>query len=800
MTETDPKRRDTQSGVRPTITIRRARAHNLKGFDLVLPSQRIVAVTGPSGSGKSSLVFDTLHVEATRRYLEHQQNGFDIEGFSQNAESIEGLSPTVMLKQTLPAVAMQASVGRFCGIEGYLKALFAQLGRAFCQRCGAAIDLHSLDDMSDVILARESGTRFILCAPAEAGSAKHTTAQLVAWREQGFLRVHLNDQWLNIDEALALFDGARAPEVKRLAVVVDRLSVDANAKSRLLESLRLATRLSGGIVDVYYGEDVSVRYTSRLECPGCGARYASLGFSDNSPTLKLNDKTFADLGHLSAHEVVAFLRSIVFEAPRARLAASLVSHIATRVQRLTSLGIDHLTLNRRLSEISRGELQRLRLAHFLGDMMSGLTYLFDEPSTGLHAEDLKRVNRGLRALCEQGNTVIVVEHDRDVIHAADHVVELGPGAGNEGGSITFQGNVDRFIAHQEKDTLARRVRFPMPKSPGELVVHTDHTGFFTPTELRMPRGRCIVVTGLSGSGKTRLLLEEVLPALSASGGPRQAKRSKSKKADDELLGQVLIVDQSAVVQANRSTPATFMQIMEPIRDVFASMPLARARGFKGTAFSLNHRAGRCETCEGRGDVPFDVSMARNARVECPTCHGKRFMSDVLEVTFRGFNIGDVLSQNVQDAAVLFAAISKARVGLEALKQVGLGYLALGQPVDSLSGGEIQRLRLAYVLARAARVKDERRIFILDEPSAGLGQRELVLLTDIFHELAQQGHTILMAEHHLELVAFADHVIELEANAAHTQSQVVFNGSREAYENAATLTARNLQAYLKTRRP
>ena len=915
------------------IVVRGARQHNLKGFDLEIPRRSFTVVTGPSGSGKSSLAFDTIYAEGQRRYVESLSayaRQF-LERMEKPAvDHIDGLSPAVAIEQKNPTKTSRSTVGTATEIYDYLRLLWARIGHTICPKCGRELRPDTVQSVTDTVLALAAGTRFYVAAPLKLSDEVTHDVVIENLRAQGFVRVAIDGVVRHLDELLVA--NVDVTFAKELLVVVDRLVVGDEARSRLADALATAFREGDGDALILFTDPVRspfdgasvtrLRFTERFECPNDGTTAPAPTpqlFSFNSPrgacaqcngfgavleydeslivpyperTLRDGaidpwtkprydnkrraladfarregvpmDVPFRELGVAHRHKLLhasvrgykgifPFLRDLeekrykqyirVFlrqyqtaqECPACRgtklqpealqvkiagrsiaeisdlpirvlttwldelalapfereVAAHILKEARDRVRFLCDVGLNYLSLNRATRTLSGGEAQRIGLANSLGSHLVDTLYVLDEPSIGLHSRDMDRLLALLLRLRDGGNTVLVVEHDLDAIRAADYMVELGPQSGEKGGQLVFSGPMSRVAESPltgKYITGAREI--PVPESrrrvgPQWLVLTGAREHNLKRVDLRLPLGAVTAVTGVSGSGKSTLVHDVLMRALETKlTGEHSAKQHLGEKvgAYDHLSGyealdDVVLVDQSPIGKSPRSNPVTYVKAFDEVRRIFASLPTARQRGYTSGTFSFNVAGGRCETCEGAGYLEVEMVFMADVFVPCDDCAGKRFKPDVLDVKYFGKSITDVLELTVDEAIRFFPYEEKLGQALWQLQQVGLGYLRLGQPATTLSGGEAQRLKIARELALGAK-KSGRKLYIMDEPTTGLHLEDIRKLAQVFDRLVDAGHTLVLIEHNLDVIKLADWVVDLGPEAGDAGGEIVAVGRPE----------------------
>lgn len=851
------------------IRIRQARTHNLRSVDVDLPRGLLTVITGPSGSGKSSLAFDTLHAESQRRYLETLRAGARAV-FAPlprpDVDLIDGLPPTVCVAQRLGGARPRSTLATVTEIHDHLRLLWARLGVPHCWQCGRPVRKHTIADIVRATFTRGEGRKVFLLAPLVQDEPGEHQEAFQTIRQGGYLRARIDGVLHEIRDTPKL----KPKEPHSIELVVDRLVVRAGLEDRFTESITTAARLGEGrvlITDLDDGDWRDELYSTVLACPRCrltlpdleprrfnfnnpyGACPTCTGLGQieairrtgDAPAQKLEDEEeeegefveftpCPDCGgarlHIEArsvrfagkglHEVTAFTVAEAltwFEALPARQDSMpvepallrardvLLTEIATRLRFLDSVGLGYLTLERRAPTLSGGELQRARLATYLGGGLRGICYILDEPTMGLHSRDTDRLLKSLRVLQERGNTVVVVEHDEAVIRHADWLIDIGPGAGRDGGQLLAAGTTPDVLANPNSVTGRYLVPSPhascaenaAPRQLGAGVSDQPPTARETGgrkclrirgarhhnlknLDVAMPLGRFVAVTGVSGSGKSSLARDVLGHAARRHLGLLAPAPGAHDGIDGlEQLDKVIEVDQRPLGRSSRSCAATYTGLLDDLRQVFAATRAAKTRGYKANRFSFNTRGGRCEECQGQGELTADSQWLPELSVPCPTCQGRRFNPATLAILYRGKSIADVLAMTVAEALTFFTNLPALRQALQPLADVGLGYLTLGQPSNTLSGGEAQRVKLASELARTA---TGRTLYLLDEPTTGLHLCDIARLLAVLRQLVTAGNTVVVIEHHLDVIAAADWVIDLGPEAGDGGGHLVFEGAPE----------------------
>jgi len=947
-----------------SIIVRGARVHNLKNIDFEVPHNTLTVVTGVSGSGKSSLAFDTIYAEGQRRYVESlsayaRQFLERIE--KPDADSIDGIAPAVAIRQKNTTRNPRSTVATATEIYDYLRLLFARVGRTFCANCGSEVKKDTVDEIADALLALAPGTRVQVIFPLqretsvpqeaekktgrkrksskkvaslEAALSEQVKTRLFELRKGGFNRLYQAGQVFEFSTPESLLDIHFDQPVY---VLVDRLAISAESRSRIVDAVETAYRESGEVIfDLPPHDDQAarqLRFAQRFECKNCNLRYEEPEprlFSFNNPygacprcqgfgntidfdlnlvipdkakslgdgvidpwnkpkyravfgemkrfakqagipldvpwvelepdqqelilsgegqflgvrgffqylerkkyklhirvflsryrgysscldchgtrlrlearQVKINGKNICEVCCMTVEDVTKFFDGVQLSAEEADIADRLLQEIRERLRFLNDVGLEYLTLDRLASTLSGGEAQRIQLATSLGSRLVGTLYVLDEPSIGLHSRDTHRLIKILHDLRDLGNTILVVEHDPDIMRTADRILDLGPGAGENGGTLVAEGTYAEICANPASLTgryLADDLRIQVPavrRKPGvqQIRIRGVRANNLKGVDICIPLGMLVAITGVSGSGKSTLLHQVLYQALG------QAKQQQVGSASgaatweslegDEFIDEVVLVDQSPIGRTPRSNPVTYIKAFDVIRDLFASLPEAKKRGFASGHFSFNIPGGRCETCQGDGTVTVEMQFLADVELICEECKGTRYKPTVLDVRYRGKNIHEVLNLTVKEALRFFAEVPKLTEKLRVLDEVGLGYLRLGQSATTLSGGEAQRMKLAAHLQPAGREigrgagrpeegrRKRRMLYIFDEPTTGLHFDDVSKLLAAFRRLIEAGGSILVIEHNLEVIKTADWVIDLGPEGGARGGKIVGVGPPEA---------------------
>ena len=934
------------------IIIKGAREHNLKNIDIELPRDKLIVMTGLSGSGKSSLAFDTIYADGQRRYIESLSSYarmFLGQMEKPDVDSIEGLSPAISIDQKTTSKNPRSTVGTVTEIYDYLRLLYARVGIPHCPVCGKEIRQQTVDQIVDRVMELPERTKFQILSPIVRGRKGEYRKELEDLVKQGYARVRIDGIIYDLSEQIKLDKNKK----HNIEVVVDRLVMKEDIKSRLSDSLEVAGNLSGGLIliDVIDGEELSFsqnyacpEHGVSIEelvprmfsfnnpfgaCPTCtglgifrridvdlilpnrdltirenaikasGWKYADgtiaqmyfdavaneYGFSVDQPVKELTKeqldavlygtgekkikvvrskeqgggvymtafegvvnnlerrykettsvysrediaqymgdavcpdchgqrlkkealcvtvcgKNINEFCDMSISEALEFVKSIKLSERDMMIASQILKEIKERLGFLSSVGLEYLTLSRTAGTLSGGESQRIRLATQIGSSLMGVLYILDEPSIGLHQRDNDKLIATLKRLRDLGNTLIVVEHDEDTMRAADFIVDIGPGAGVHGGEVICAGTLDDIMKCERSITgqyLTGKLKIEVPEKRRKptkkwLKITGCRENNLKKITVKVPLGIFTCITGVSGSGKSSLVNEIIYKHLVAKLNRARIKPGAFDTFEGtEYLDKVIAIDQSPIGRTPRSNPATYTGVFNDIRELFASTNDAKMRGYTSGRFSFNVKGGRCEACEGDGINKIEMHFLPDIYVPCEVCKGKRYNRETLEVHYRGKNIYDVLEMTVEEGIVFFENHEKIKRKLQTLYDVGLGYVKIGQPATTLSGGEAQRVKLASELSKRATGKT---VYILDEPTTGLHTADVHKLIDVLQKLTDGGNTVLVIEHNLDVIKTADYIIDMGPEGGSGGGTVIATGTpEEVAANPVSYTGRYLAPML-----
>ena len=902
------------------IIIKGAKLHNLKNIDVVIPRNKLVVITGLSGSGKSSLAFDTLYAEGQRRYVESLSSyarQFLGKLDKPKVDYIKGIAPAIAIEQKVNSTNPRSTVGTTTEIYDYLKLLFARIGKTYSPISGQEVKKHMVSDVIDHIRTYEEGSKLLLLAPIEIPKDRdpYKSVQLLA--KQGYARIKYQGKVLRIDESLkdieanfelvidrivkkddedffnrlanavdtAFFEGKGECIIEELSsgknipfsnkfaldgmlflepnvhlfsfnnpygacpkcegygdvIGIDEDLVIPNTSLSVYESAVFPWRgesmswYKDQLVNSAYKFDFPIhkpwfelteaqkqlvwdgnshfkgisdffrqleeksykiqnrvmlsRYRGKTRCTECKGKR----LRPETNYVRIDGKSISDLVELPIVKLLPFFENIQLNAHDKTIAKRLLKEIATRLGFLSKVGLGYLTLNRKSNTLSGGESQRINLATSLGSSLVGSMYILDEPSIGLHPKDTENLISVLKSLRDLGNTVIVVEHDEDIMMAADEVIDIGPEAGTHGGEVVAHGDMKAILASSSLTAryLNGNEQIAVPKerrsSDNHIMLKGARENNLKNIDVTFPLNMLTVVTGVSGSGKSTLVRKLLYPAIlkEIGGYGEKAGQFTSFEGNYAFLKNVEFVDQNPIGRSSRSNPVTYIKAYDDIRALFAAQKLSKIRAYQAKHFSFNVDGGRCEKCKGEGEITVEMQFMADVHLECDACNGKRFKKEVLEVRFENASIDDVLNMTIDDAVVFFSLQKQQKIvnKLKPLQDVGLGYVTLGQSSSTLSGGEAQRIKLASFLVKG-NTKDKA-LFIFDEPTTGLHFHDIKKLLKSFDALITTGHSIVVVEHNIELIKCADYVIDLGPEGGEAGGQLMIAGTPEKVAKSST---------------
>ena len=849
------------------IKIEGARVHNLKNIDVEIPRNSLTVITGLSGSGKSSLAFDTIFAEGQRRYVEtfsaYIRNFLG--GMERpDVDKISGLSPVISIEQKTTNKNPRSTVGTVTEVYDYLRLLYARAGEAFSYETGEKMVKYTEEDVLHLLLEQYNGKRIYLLAPVVQSRKGHYRELFESIRKKGYLYARVDGEIVDVTEGMKV-DRYKNHDIE---VVIDKLAVSDKDEERLRKSLEVAMKMGEGQIMVSIPNSSFLiphspkHFSKRLMCPTTGLCYrdpAPNNFSFNSPQgacphckglgivpavdvenvdyqemanyvqglsieeqkawaekwaesvekmvtcpecggkrlnkealhFRIDGKNIAEVSDMELGMLYDWVTTVEtrMEPKQRAIAHEIIKEISIRLRFLLDVGLHYLSLSRGSATLSGGESQRIRLATQIGTKLVNVLYILDEPSIGLHQRDNVRLIRSLKQLRDEGNTVIVVEHDKDMMLNADYIVDMGPLAGRKGGEVVFQGTPDQMLL---TDTLTSRylngkekIEVPTERRKGNgktlRIVGAKGNNLKNVT-VSIPLGMLVCVTGVSGSGKSTLINETLQPYLSQHFYPSKREPLAFDSIEGvEAIDKVVSVDQSPLGRTPRSNPATYTDVFTDIRRLFIEMPESKMRGYKPGRFSFNVAGGRCEVCGGNGYKTIQMNFLPDVLVPCEACHGRRYNRETLEVRFKGKSIADVLDMTINQAVEFFENQPKILRKIKVLQEVGLGYIKLGQPSSTLSGGESQRVKLATELAKKDTGKT---LYILDEPTTGLHFEDIRTLMVVLNRLVDKGNTVIVIEHNLDVIKLADHIIDMGPEGGRAGGTVVAVGTPESVARSA----------------
>ncbi len=809
------------------IQVKKAAQHNLKKIDVNLPRDSLIVITGPSGSGKSSLAFDTLFAEGQRRYIEclsAYARQYIEQMEKPEVESIQGLSPSISIDQRTISSNPRSTVGTVTEAYDYLRLLFAKVGVPHCYRCGRKVQPQTREQILSRIGSVNAGEKVKIFASVVKGRKGEYFRLFERLRKKGFLRVRVDGQLRELDDDIVI---ARTKK-HDIEVLIDEIQLGADSLERLEESVDIALDMGKGNLLTLGEGGKDMYYSLSLLCPFCEISLPELeprSFSFNSPygacprchglgylhqtdewggielseeicsrcegsrlreetlSVKLGTQNIFELSSLPVSRLNSVLNSLSFSAAQEKIAAGITKEIVSRLHVMEELGMPYLQLTRTTASLSGGEARRVRLAAQIGSPLRGVLYVLDEPTIGLHQRDNSRLISLLRDIKENGNSVIVVEHDEQTIRAADYILDLGPGAGERGGEKVAEGALSQILSSGRSLTAQylkgeKQILIPehrrVPKGWLTIVGATEHN--LKDINVRIPLGVMTIFTGVSGSGKSTLLYDILYKHLCNVFYNAKKKEGTFNSIEGiDQINKVISVDQKPIGRTPRSNPATYTGLFTPLRQLFAMTQESRVRGYSASRFSFNVPGGRCEECHGAGAKKIEMHFLPDVFVTCDRCRGTRYNKETLAVRYRSKNIADYLDMTVDLAFEYLKAHPGLKRKLGLLKRVGLGYIRLGQPAPTLSGGEAQRIKLTKELGRKDTGKS---LYLLDEPTTGLHFDDVRKLLDVLNELVNLGNSVVVIEHNLEVVKYSDYIIDLGPGGGEKGGKIVVQGTPE----------------------
>ncbi len=814
------------------IRVKKAAQHNLKRIDINLPRNKLIVITGPSGSGKSSLAFDTLYAEGQRRYiacLSAYARQYIEQLEKPEMESIEGVSPSISIDQRTISSNPRSTVGTVTEIYDFLRLLFARVGSPHCPRCGRKVSSQTPQQILKRIFDSSSGEKVKILSPVVKGRKGEYQRLFEKLRKKGFLRFRVDGQFREAEEEILL----KKTKKHNIDILIDEIKVSSASERRLKEAVDKALEIASGDLLLIRKEGKEIYYSLNLLCPFCEISLPELeprNFSFNSPygacprchglgfetvldmrgkvdltdevcplceggrlkkeslAVKVGDWNIYELTSLPVGKLTDELFTFKLSSSEELIASRIQKEILSRLEIMVELGMPYIQLSRTTASLSGGEARRLRLAAQVGARLRGILYVLDEPTIGLHQRDNRRLISLLREIRDQGNSIIVVEHDEQTIRSADFILDLGPGAGEEGGFKVVEGNLDLILSSPVSLTAKylrgeKCVLVPLKrrKPRGWLVILKAAEHNLKNIDARIPISVMTGVTGVSGSGKSTLVYDILFKRLLNIFYKAKQRPGKHKAISGiDQINKVVSVDQKAIGRTPRSNPATYTGLFTPLRQLFSRAPESRMRGYSASRFSFNLPGGRCEECRGAGVRKIEMHFLPDVFVTCDRCGGKRYNTETLYVRYKGNNIADYLDMTVDEAYEYLKAVPILKRKLGTLKKVGLGYIRLGQPAPTISGGEAQRIKLTKELSRKDTGKT---LYLLDEPTTGLHFDDVRKLLEVLSELVELGNTVVIIEHNLDVIKYCDYIIDLGPEGGEKGGWIVAQGVPEKVAEA-----------------
>ncbi len=809
-----------------SITIKGAREHNLKNIDLSIPRDTITVITGPSGSGKSSLAIDTIYADGQRRYVE-SLSAYARQFLEQlpkpDVDYIEGLSPSIAIDQRTIIKSPRSTVGTITEIYNYLRVLYTRIGKPYCYNCGSLISRQDSQDIIHSVMSLPKGSRLQILTPIVRERKGEYKKEIQQMRREGFIRARIDGKMIDLTQDITLKKQKR----HTIEIVIDRLIIKPGIDRQIKVAIETALSYSDIVVINLIDENRDILFSKTLACPRCGISYPEITpmfFSFNSKqgacprcnglsfenieedsteledqnlcrlcdgfrlrkealNIRIQNVHIGELARMSVTNALSFINNLKLTGREQTIASRVLKEVNDRLNFLEKVGLGYLTLDRSSLTLSGGESQRIRLATQLGSSLTGVLYVLDEPTIGMHSKDCKKLLESLSSIRDAENTVIIVEHDEETMRWADYIVDMGPGAGVSGGWVVASGKPEEIEKNENSITgkyLSGSLSIELPlvrRKPKDFLRLLGAQEFnLKNIDVTIPLGIFTCVTGVSGSGKSTLVLEILYKALSKAIYGSTVKPGRYREIEGlEKIDRMICVNHSPLGKTQRSNPSTYTGVFSYIRDLFSQVPDSRIRGYTPSRFSFNLPGGRCESCRGDGLIKIEMHFLPHAYIPCDTCKGKRYNKETLEIRFKGKNIAEVLEMTVSEALQFFSSIPSIRQKLDVLEDVGLGYLQLGQPSATLSGGEAQRVRLSKELGKKSKGHT---LYILDEPTTGLHAVDIDKLLCVINRLVDLGNTIIIIEHNLDVIKSADYVIDLGPEGGEAGGRIIAEGTPE----------------------
>jgi len=811
------------------IKIKNASENNLKNININIPKNSFVVITGVSGSGKSSLAFDTIYAEAHRRFVESLSSyarQFIKVLKKPKLDFIEGLSPSISINQKTNISSQRSTVGTITEIYDYLRLLFSKIATATCYECSNAMEGKKASILIDELIALEEGTLLTILAPIVRSRKGSYNTLLETFKEQGYFKFYIDKKMYSLDEENINLDKNK---IHNIDILIDKIIIKNNIKLRLKEAVSTAYKLGKGLIKIQINHQEEEKlYSEKQACINCNISYIDAEprlFSFNSPlgacptcngigfdfeetktcktcngkrlkpeslAYKIDDFNIYELSNMQVDKLKIFIiniknNSIVF--------SKISKEIISRLNFLENIGLSYLTLNRLSSSLSGGEYQRVRLSSQLGASLTGIIYVLDEPSIGLHPLDNEKLINSLIQLKNNGNSVIVIEHDEATIKAADYIIDLGPGAGVHGGNICQEGekllNTSLTGLYINKLKKIKVLSSKKTSTDGFIKINAANNNNLKNIDVKIPLGLITCVTGVSGSGKSSLVIDNLLPNILKLREDKNTILSNCKNIEAyEVFKSIYSIDQTPIGRSPRSNPATYIGFFNYIRDLLSKTPDAKFKAYSSSYFSFNVDGGRCEHCQGQGYIKLEMKFLNDEYIKCTKCRGERFKKEILNIKYKNKNISQILDLTVLEALDFFKNIRSIFNKLKILDEVGLSYIKLGQAATSFSGGEAQRIKIAKELCKQTKGKT---LYILDEPTTGLHFDDIQKLINILVKLRDKNNTIIIIEHNTELIKASDYIIELGPLAGEEGGYLIAQGFiNDIINNKESLTARFLK--------